>query len=199
MRDVRVSGAVSARRRDTIFPLSNDTQPLVVLSATLAAPPFDLVIVPDRAPVTLGANPSQRVRSNDSSEPESPPRGHRSVAQRGRARTLHPHLGITLWTISSRAVDERGRIRGQLVDRPWTTPAPSGLSTGASPRPRPGPDRHPHAATPCELPRSARSTPSTAPCTTAGYLFLSELQKNNAVDGGSRPLEKPLDRDPDLR
>jgi hypothetical protein len=43
MRDVRVSGAVSARRRDTIFPPSNDTQPLVVLSATLAAPPSDLV------------------------------------------------------------------------------------------------------------------------------------------------------------
>jgi len=44
--------------------------------------------------VTLGAIPSQRVRSNDSSGPESPPRCRRSVAQRGRARTLHPHLGI---------------------------------------------------------------------------------------------------------
>jgi len=189
MRDVRVSGGRSARRATRSSSRSDDTQPLVVSSATLAAPPSDLVIVTDRASVTLGAIRSQRVRSNDSSEPESPPRCRRSVSQRGRARTLHPHLGITLWTISSRAVDERGRIRGQLVDRPWTTPAPGGLSTGAPPRPRPGPDRHPHDATPCELPRSAQSTPSTGPFSTAGYLFLLELQKNNVVDGGSRPLE----------
>ena len=64
--------------------------------------------------------------------------------------------------MSSRAVDERGQIRGQLVDRPWTTPARVG---------RPREHRVVHDPVPSathtpprrELPRSARSTAIHSP------------------------------------
>ena len=85
-----------------------------------------------------------------------------SVAQRRRARTLHPHLGTTLWTVTSGAVDERGRIRGQLVDRRWTTSGSRAVHA-APPRPRARPELHPQDATPCDLPGRPPSTPSTAP------------------------------------
>src|SRR3954453_20359603 len=99
--------------------------------------------------------------------PGSPPRRPRSVAQRRRARTLHPHLGTTLWTITSGAVDERARIRGQLVDRPGTTAGRTELSTATPPPPRAGPELHPQDATPCDLAGRRPSTPSTGPSITA--------------------------------
>jgi len=67
------------------------------------------------------------------------------------------------------------------------------LSTAARPRPRPRPGRHPHRATPRHQPGRRPSTPSTGPFSTAGYLFIYKLKKNNGVDGAERPGQEPPD------
>src|SRR3954453_3589004 len=127
--------------------------------------------------------------TNDCPAPGTLPHGRRSVALRPRARTLHPHLGTTLWIVGSRAVDERPQNRGQPVDEPGTTRVGSRLSTAAARCPRARPDRHPQAATPWEHPRRRPSTPSTAPVSTAGSLPLFKKKKNKGVDGsGTRPV-----------
>src|SRR3954464_14849136 len=129
--------------------------------------------------------------TNDCPGPGTLPRGRRSVALRPRARTLHPHLGTTLWMAGSGAVDERPRNRGQPVDGSGTTRVGSGLSTAAATCPRARPHRHPHAPPPRPPPTGRHATGAAptvsihtihSPCL---YCWISpSLQEEEEQGGG---------------
>ena len=128
------SAGTTARGRGTIFPTLGDTQPLVVSAATLAAPPSDLVIVTDRAPVTLGAISSQRVEIQRLIGSRSHHLGVADLSPSVAVRAHFTHIWGQLCgqSLPGRWMNAR-QIRGQLVDRPGTTRAGAGLSTAHRP------------------------------------------------------------------